>query len=174
MYKKLIVTLLYGVFFYSVQAQKGGVSIAAGPLISIPVGSSAGGETSLKTGVGLIAIGQYNLSNKGALLLQTSIAGYGTKPMRSNYTGESISIFSLQGGYKYQLGSAGYFINGLTGIDSYSDYGTSITFALGAGKRFIIKDVYFIDTGIDYLFGDTDPRFNIKAVFSILQRPKPK
>ncbi len=107
-------------------------------------------------------------------MLQTSLAGYGNKYPYFNYAGRRVSIFSFGGGYKYQLGSLGYFINGLAGIDSYSGYGSSIAFAVGAGKRFVIKEKSFVDAGVDYVFGDTDNRFTIKAVFSVLRRPKVK
>ena len=158
-----------------IQAQKGAISIAAGPLISIPVGLNDTGKPNLKPGAGLVIIGQYNLSDKGALLLQTSLAAYGNSHLLLNYTGQTIFISSIYGGYKYGLGSAGYFINGLAGFSSYSIHAISYTdFVVGAGKRITIKEAFFIDAGVDFVFGDTDNRFNIKAVFSLLRRPKVK
>jgi hypothetical protein len=77
----------------------------------------------------------------------------------------------LKGGYKYDISTSKFFINGLVGTDIYSD-GPAVSFTLGGGKRFSIKDVYFIDAGIDFIGGDTEQRINIKVSFSIFQRPK--
>jgi hypothetical protein len=173
MQKSFVLVLLCIAFTGATQAQKGAVSIAAGPLISIPVAfREARVYTNLKPGAGIVAIGQYNVSDKSALLLQMGLAVYGNKYYFNYYGQRRISIFSLQGGYKYHLGSRGYFINGLAGFDSYSNYGSAICFGLGAGKQFIIKEAYFINGGVDYMFGDTDPRFNFKAAFSLCRKPK--
>ena len=84
---------------------------------------------------------------------------------------ESPSIISLKGGYKYDIGSSGFFVNGLVGTD-INNGAPAPSLTLGGGKRFSVKDVYFIDAGIDLIAGDTQGRVNIKAAFSILQRPK--
>lgn len=172
---RLATVLMCIVLFGTAHAQKGAFSIAAGPFISVPVGLSNVRIGYLKPGAGLVAIGQYNVSLKSALLLQASIAVYGTKPWLNTYTGDPIFMSSLCGGYRYQLSSAGYFINVLAGFSGYSIHGLSSTdFALGTGKRIIIKEVYFIDAGVDFIFGHTSNRFNIKVAFSLLRRPKVK
>lgn len=171
---RLAVVLVFIGCIGAAQAQQDVASIAAGPFVAVPARWSNVSNNYLKLGGGLVIIGQYNLSNRSALLLQPGLAVYGTKPSL-DYTGRSIFISSLYGGYKYSFGSAGYFLNGLAGFSSYSVHHISSTdFVLGGGKRFIIKDASFIDAGVDFVFGDTDNRFNIKVAFSLLRRPKVK
>jgi hypothetical protein len=43
--------------------------------------------------------------------------------------------------------------------------------AIGGGKRFSIKEVYFIEVGIDRISGYVN-RWNVRAVFSLLRRHK--
>ncbi len=57
----------------------------------------------------------------------------------------------------------------MAGVETGSDGYLNTAAVLGFGKRFAIKDVYFIDAGLDYISGNID-RFNIKAVFSLLRR----
>jgi len=160
--KRLIFLLLLVILFQSARAQKGYKSISAGPLISFPVESPERGM--YKTGIGLEITGQYYLARRSSLLLQIGLTSLGAK-----YE-ENLTIISLKGGYKYDIGSSGFFVNGLVGTDIYNGWAPS--FALGGGKRFSVKDIYFIDAGIDLIGGDTQARVNIKAAFSILQRPK--
>ena len=159
MRKGLISLLLLVILFQSVRAQKGYSSISAGSLISFPLESHA-----YKTGIGLEITGQYYLASRSSLLLQIGLTSLGAK------YGENLTIISLKGGYKYDIGPSGFFVNGLVGTDIYNGPGASFT--LGGGKRFFVKDVYFIDAGIDLIGGDTQQRVNIKVAFSILQRPK--
>src|SRR5690349_2832853 len=99
MVKRLIFLTCFLSFFKGVEAQKGEKSISAGPLISFPFRTS-GMESDLKTGAGLEATGQYNISNKSALLVQTSFTYFGIKKGINTFA-ESIRLISLKGGYKY-------------------------------------------------------------------------
>ena len=167
----LLLISLYGI----AQAQKGEKSIAAGPLMSFPLANSNRGESNLKTGMGLETIGQYNFSNKSALLLKLTFSSWSYKEDVIVYGTKRLSLLTIQGGYQYQFGSSGFFINGLVGTDiELNDAFTTISFTLGAGKRFIINDTYFIDAGIDLVGGDADARVNIKALFSLFRWPKKK
>ena len=166
MRRRVFVTMLLIGFFGVGEAQKGEKSIAAGPLISFPVARD--GISYLKIGVGLEAIGQYNFSKNSALLLKTTLASWRYTKAIIVET-KRLTFLTVQGGYKYQFAS-GFFINGLVGydIDLYDGFKT-ISFTLGAGKRFILKDEHFIDAGIDLVGGDADGRINIKAVYSVFQ-----
>ena len=161
MRKGLISLLLLVSLFESVRAQKGHTSISAGSLISFPLEPYG----YYKTGVGLEITGQYYLASRSSLLLQIGLTSLG-----AHYE-ESLTILSLKGGYKYDIGASGFFVNGLVGTDMYDGLAAP-SLTLGGGKRFSVKDVYFIDAGIDLIGGDTQQRVNIKAAFSIFQRPK--
>ncbi len=52
MMKRVAFAIICFLFFAAAQAQKGAISIAAGPLISIPLGNN-GFQSDLKTGGGL-------------------------------------------------------------------------------------------------------------------------
>lgn len=167
---QIIFVLLLFTFSGNAQAQKGTKSIAAGPLVSFPTGLYRS-DFSLKPGVGVEAIGQYHFSNRSSVLLQTSLASFpGRNPYRG-YIKQRLSLFSLSGGYQYQLSNTGFFTNALVGIDydNYTRY-SGMVLRLGAGKRILLKDAYFIDAGVDYIFLDTYSRLNLKAVVSIFQR----
>ncbi|MBE7172787.1 MAG: hypothetical protein INR73_19585 [Williamsia sp.] len=168
---RAIFTLLLAVFFLAGRAQKGAKSIAAGPLISFPLATeSGGGRSNLNPGFGLEAVGQYNLSDKSALLLKATLASWGYKYIFNPYGAKRLTLLTLQGGYKYQFGSSGFFINGLLGTDiELRDTYASISFTVGAGKRFILKNNRFIDAGIDVVGGDAEGRVNLKAIFSLFQ-----
>src|SRR4051794_27905613 len=135
MQKGLIFLLLLVILIQSVRAQKGHKSISGGPLISFPLQTPE--LAAYKTGIGLEITGQYYLASRSSLLLQIGLTSLGAK------YGESLTILSLKGGYKYDIGPSGFFINGLVGTDIYNGPGASFT--LGGGKRFSVKDVYFID-----------------------------
>ncbi len=168
MRKKSIIIVILSIFIGSAQAQKGEKSIAAGPLISFPIGIS-----NLKIGLGLEAIGQYNFSDRSALLLKTNLASWSYKPGLSTDDTRRLTFLTLQGGYRYQFENSGFFINGLVGVDiELADGFSSISFTLGGGKRFIVKNIYFIDTGLDLVGGDAENRINLKAVFSLLRWPQ--
>jgi len=105
---QLIFVLLLFTFLTNAQAQKGAKSIAAGPLLSFPI-RLYNLDFSLRPGVGVEAIGQYYFTNKSSLLLQTSLASFhGRNPYR-DYREQRLSIFSLSGGYQYQLSNTGFF-----------------------------------------------------------------
>ena len=151
-------------------AQKEEKSIAAGPLISFPLGFETG-TTDFKTGLGAEIIGQYNFSEKSALLLKMTLASWGIKDGAFGYETNRLNFLTLQGGYNYQFGTSGFFINGLVGvdIDLYDSYGSAF-FTLGVGRRFMVKNDRFVDVGVDLIGADAEERLNIKVVFSLFRR----
>ena len=182
----IFILLLIGLF-EAVQAQKDQISIAAGPLLSFPLKSnSRTGKSYLNTGVGLEGIGQYNFSEKSALLLKTGLASWAykdreiTDSVLAHYGNKRLTLLSIQGGYRYQIGTSGFFINGLIGLDfDLHDRLTTRSFTLGAGKRFLMKKDRFLDTGIDLLRGhtqteETQTRLNMKVVFRLFQQSEKK
>jgi hypothetical protein len=159
--------LLSGVF-EAAYAQKGEKAVAAGPLISFPLGLESR-TSGFKIGVGAEIIGQYNVSNKSALLLKTGLTSWAYKESVSNYYAKRLSLLTLQGGYRYQFSTSGFFIDGLVGLDiDLNDTYTSASFTLGASKRFTKKE-RFIDVGIDFVGADAEERVNIKVLFSLFK-----
>ena len=168
MKKQAIIIAILSILIEFAQGQKGEKSIAAGPLISFPLGIS-----DLKTGLGLEAVGQYNFSDRSALLLKTTLASWGYKSSATIDGTHRLTFLTLQGGYRYRFGNSGFYINTLVGTDiELADGFSSICFTLGGGKRFIVRDDYFIDAGLDLIGGDAQERINLKAVFSLLRWPK--
>jgi hypothetical protein len=168
--KRIIFIILFVGLSGGVWAQKGDKSISAGPFISFPTANHL--IPDYTTGVGIEATGQYNTSNRSAVLLQAGLTSLRIKQAYNIYN-NNLTIASLKGGYKYDISSSGFFINGLVGADiEPADGFSTISFTLGAGKRFPFRGIYFIDAGIDYIDGDTERRLNIKAAFSLLRRPK--
>lgn len=168
-YAFAIVIVFTSLFKYA-RAQKGDLNISVGPMISFPTANHR--IPGYKIGGGIEATGEYYLASRSAILLQAGRTSLGRKQV-FNYYNKNLKLISLKGGYKYDIGSSGLFLNGLIGTDiEVEDKFTSASFTLGAGKRFFVKDIYFIDAGIDYIDGDTERRINIKAAFSILRRPK--
>lgn len=160
--------------FTAAHGQKGELSFAAGRFISFPSLTEGGTPSGLKVGLGLEAIGQYNFSNRSALLLKTSLTSWGFRqPMF--YDTKRLTFFTFQGGYNYQFGTSGFFIDGLAGVnhDLTNDFPT-IVFTLGTGKQFIVKNDHIIDAGIDWVVGDDQGRVNFKAVFTLLPWPSKK
>ena len=170
MNKKIIIAIIFTSFTAAVSAQKGETSISAGPLFSFPISNRFQNDLSL--GVGVEATLQYNLSQKSALLLQLDLASYSLMNRAISHDSR-LSLLSIKGGYRYQFINSAFYGNVLAGITQSYDGYMAGCLALGAGKRFIVKDIYFIDAGLDYITGDQD-RINIKAAFSLLQRPKRK
>lgn len=167
---KIILILLLAGLSGAAQTQKGEKSIAAGPLISIPLGLETQGSA-YNTGFGAEIVGQYNFSVKSALLLKTTLATWGIKNSNSRFETNRLTLFTVQGGYKYQFHPSGFSISGLVGVDvDLSDSFTSVSFTLGAGKRFFLKNDRFIDVGIDFVGADAEERVNIKALFSLFRR----
>lgn len=167
----LFILLLTGVLG-SVQAQKGELSIGAGPLLSYPLGIESPFDSDLNPTLGLEGIGQYNFSVKSALLLKATLASWGYKKrLRSFYENNRLTLLSFQGGYRYQFGTSGFFINGLAGVDiDLKDNFTSGDFSLGGGKRFSMKEDRFIDAGIDLIGADAQARVNIRVIFSLFRK----
>ena len=168
--RTLILLVVFTCLLGKAEAQKGEKSIAAGPLISFPLGFETG-TTDFKTGLGAEIIGQYNFSEKSALLLKMTLASWGIKDGAFGYETNRLNFLTLQGGYNYQFGTSGFFINGLVGvdIDLYDSYG-SACFTLGVGRRFMVKNDRFVDVGVDLIGADAEERLNIKVVFSLFRR----
>ena len=167
----IFILLLIGHFGIA-EAQKGETSFAAGPLISFPLGTeSRSGQSDLKTGIGLEGIGQYNFSEKSALILKAILASWSYKEsVRSYYENNRLTLLTFQGGYRYQFGASGFFINGLVGVDiDLQDRFTTGSYTLGGGKRFTMKENRFIDAGIDLIGADAQARVNIKVIFSLFR-----
>jgi hypothetical protein len=168
MRKRVFFLLFLSGLLEAVQAQKGEKNIAAGPLISFPLGLESG-TSDLKIGPGAEIIGQYNFSNRSALLLKTTLTSWAYKESISSYDVKRLSFLTFQGGYRYQFGASGFFIDGLVGVDiDLHDGYTTGSFTLGAGKRFI-KEERFIDVGIDLVGADAEERVNIKVLFSLFR-----
>ena len=149
-----------------VQAQKGQADVTAGPMVSIPFDKHV--IPVIKTGIGLEATGEYLFSRKSGVLLQLGITSF--KIEDNDYYEDKLKFFSVKLGYKYNLTTSGFFLNGLIGTDIEILYGENIgyaSFTFGGGKRFSIKGGPFIDVGIDYINGDTEERFNIKAAIGL-------
>ncbi len=164
----ILVTSLQGV-----QAQKGEVSISAGPLVSLVTKHYINAHP--KTGLGLEASVQYNFTNRSAVVAEAGFTSFSTKNNRVSIDSgtryrKTISSFKI--GYRYAFGETGIYSNILYGIDNYGNSieGTSTISILGVGKRFTLKNLYFIDAGIDWV-SSIYPRFNIKAAFG-LRLPK--
>ncbi|MES2650016.1 MAG: outer membrane beta-barrel protein [Bacteroidota bacterium] len=163
MKKILFLLILLTTLFNFVQAQKGSINLSAGPLVSFPLDRY--NINGYKTGVGVEFTGEFNLSNKSALLFQAGFTNLPAESVPDTYQ-ENLKILSLKIGYKYNIGSSGFYVNGLGGTDiEYKNDFSTISFTLGAGKRFTIKEKYFLDAGIDYIDGDTQRRLNFKVAF---------
>jgi hypothetical protein len=174
MRKTTVLTLVFVSFYNIAQAQKGEKTIAAGPLISFPLPTeTVTGRSDLKTGIGLEAIGQYNVSKKSALVLKATLSSWRYRSNLISYERNRLNFFTVQGGYNYQFHPSGLFLNGLVGSDFelYDGFST-VSFTLGLGKRFRVREIYFIDAGIDLVGGDAESRVNIKALFSIFRWQK--
>lgn len=159
------VVILVSAFAQS-RAQKGQTSVTAGPLVSIPLNKYV--IPVIKTGMGVEATGEYLFSRKSAVLLQLGITSF--KIEDDDYYEDKLKFFSVKLGYKYNMTSSGFFLNGLIGTDIEILYGVNIgyaSFTLGGGKRFSIKGGQFLDVGIDYINGDTEGRINLKAAIGL-------
>ena len=84
---------------------------------------------------------------------------------------QRLSIFSVRGGYQYNFSVADFFANLLVGLDkdSYSPF-WSYSMRLGAGKRIALKNDHYLNAGVDYVFGDTYSRINLKALIILFQK----
>jgi len=166
--KTILVLLLLSGLFEVAQAQKGEKGIAVGPLISFPLGLESR-SSDLRTSLGAEIIGQYNFSIRSALLLKTTLASWAYKERMSSYYAKRLSFLTFQGGYRYQFGESGFFIDGLVGVDiDLRDSYTTGSFTIGTGKRFK-KEERFIDVGIDFVGADAEERLNFKVLFSLFR-----
>lgn len=174
MRNRLIFLIILITFFQVVQAQKGEVCISAGPLLSF--GTKAFTNVQLTTGPGLEVGGQYNFTNRSAGVAEAGISSFiiknRTGPNPGTRYRKQINSFKI--GYRYTFGETGIYSNVLYGIDGYGNSieGTSAISILGVGRRFTLKNLYFIDAGIDWI-SSIYPRLNIKAAFG-LRLPKNK
>ena len=170
MRKQLILALLLCGLFATGYAQSRSFTVAAGPLLSFPTGSSKS-AFAMKTGIGVEGMGQYQLTGKSALLVQTNWATYGARDPDWFYQRKRLSIFSLAAGYRYTIVASGFFGNLLTGFDKSSAFpSSSLIFRVGGGKRFLLAKERYIDASVDYTFGDTHERLNLKALISLFQK----
>jgi hypothetical protein len=166
MNKTILVVLLVASFFGKAAAQKGNKSLAAGVIIALPQAADYYQFQTWNNGVGAEAIGQYNFSNKSALLLQLQVihfsgqTNYGFSDTPVDYTS-----ISLKGGYRYDFTRSGFYANFLLGVEFYDMY-TPAT--LGIGKRFQIKN-HFLDAGIEATGGYV-PHYSIRAVYSLAEK----
>lgn len=123
--------------FARAMAQKGEKSLAAGLLVAFSDGSTTYSRSHYHwgMGIGLDITGQSNLSNKGALLLQLQVTRFrGSSSSPSLLYTPSITPVSLKAGYRHQLGSAGFYTNGLVGFE-YAEQDFYLPIAVGIGKR---------------------------------------
>ncbi|MBD0297284.1 MAG: hypothetical protein ICV84_19155 [Flavisolibacter sp.] len=184
MRKRTIVVLVVVGLFGTVRAQKEEKSIAAGLFVAFPLQHVIYNVAEYKSSGGFEAIGQYNFTSKSSALIQMQLirfaghvyVGYYSNNTLRSYSFAFISL-SLKGGYRYRFTRSGFYANALAGVETgryYPLYRATghlyVPVALCAGKRFTIKDAYFLDVGIDRV-GDYVYRWNIKAVFSLIQRP---
>jgi len=158
------------------QAQKGDKSLAAGPLLSFPAATESRSSISdLKPGIGLEVLGQYNFSHKSALLLKSTLASWKYKTSLPANRYDRLNFLTLQVGYQYQVHPSGFFIQGLVGSDiDLQDGFKTVSFGIGASKRFKVNDTRFIDVGIDLVGGDAESRVNIKALLCLFRWFKEK
>ena len=175
MSNRLIFLIILATFFQVVQAQKGEVSFSAGPLVSLVTKHYITSQP--KTGLGLEASVQYNFTDRSAVVAEAGLASFSVKNNRvGTDTGKTYrkTINSFKIGYRYTFGETGIYSNILYGIDNPNNSieGKSSVSILGVGRRFTLKNLYFIDAGIDFI-SSTYPRFNIKATFG-LRLPKDK
>lgn len=175
MSNRLIILIILLTSFQIVQAQKGEVSVSAGPVVSLWTGNYINGQ--LKTGLGLEVSMQYNFTNRSAVVAEAGLTSFIVKNNRiGSDTGTRYrkSINSFKVGYRYTFGATGIYSNILYGIDKNDNSleGNFWISILGVGKRFTLKNQYFIDAGIDFI-GSIYPRLNIKAAVG-LRLPKDK
>ncbi len=170
MRKRILLLLHITGLLGTAHAQKDEKSIAAGLLISIPAGAD-GSRSYLKPGIGLEALGQYNFSNRSAVLLKTTLVSWAYQDRIVNYwETKRDSYLTIHAGYGYRFGGSNFFIHGLVGRDiDLHDRFTSFSFTLGAGKRFMVNEDRFFDVGLDLVGADAENRVNIKMLFSLFR-----
>jgi hypothetical protein len=168
--KRIFLALSF-LLFTSTQllAQKGQVSLSAGPLVSFPV-DRFGDNT--KTGFGLEVNGQYGVSPKSSLIAQAALINYSAKVAYADTIQSRFSVLNLNGGYRYQFGASGIYVNGLVGAElDLSDGFASIAFTLGGGKRFTFNNGRQLDVGVDYLSaGVWVNALNLKVALLLFKR----
>jgi hypothetical protein len=176
---KVIFIILFVSAIGNLQAQKGEINISAGPLASFASYNYVQGHQTA-VGVGLEAKGEYNFSNRSAVVVQTGSTFYGLKNHSDTAARHHRTMFSIAAGYKYRFGISGFFANVLVGIDKYSDYNNNSPYfgidaaevptatMIGVGKRFHVKDNYFIEAGVDFISNSyEETRVNLKVTCSL-------
>ena len=164
--KTIIILLLIASLVGKAEAQKGEKSIAAGLLVAFPESKAYMNYESWNTGVGVEGIGQYNFTNKSALLAQlqltrfSGLRDYGLAVYPIGYTSLAITA-----GYRYDFSPSGFYAHFLFGIE-LNEMFTPAT--LGVGKRFRVNN-NFIDAGVEYT-GGYITCYNIRAVYSLLRK----
>lgn len=168
---RTVLLLLVGISG-SAAAQKGVKCLSAGPLVAFTDNSTTRYnryEYSWGNGWGFEVTGQSNITDKSAVLLQLQFTRFkGASAYTSLLYDPVVTPISLKAGYRYQFSTAGFYANVLAGLENGNGK-LYLPAAVGAGKRIAVKDVYFIDAGIDFTGGFVS-RFNVKAVFTLLQK----
>ena len=114
-------------------AQKGQASLSVGPLVSFPVDQYA---NVTKTGYGAEVNGQYGVSPKSNLVIQAALLHY-----TNDYAYAPYKLLHVKGGYRYQFGESGFYLNGLAGTElDLSDGFATLAITMGGGKRFTFKN----------------------------------
>jgi len=171
MRKTSLFILIMFISFKQLNAQKGEQSLAAGLVAAFPGKDNYNFDYDWNTGFGVEVSGQSNLTQKGAVLLQLQALRF-TGKFNANSTTSTKTLVnvSLQGGYRYQFAPSGFFANVLVGAEAGTDGSFAIA-TVGAGKRFSLGLVHFMDASLEYT-GSFLSRFNVKAVVSLFQRDK--
>ena len=167
---KILILALSVCFFNKAIAQKGDKSLSAGLLVAVSNDMATYGLTNYNwgTGIGINVTCQSNISERGSLLLQFLVTRFGGTPSYTIAPDMPIVIpISLNGGYRHRLTSSGFYANALVGLE-HANKEIYLPLAAGIGKQFLINGSRFIDVGID-LYSGFVRRFNIKAVYSLLQ-----
>ncbi len=109
--RRLIFLIILIIFFQVVQAQKGEVSVSAGPLL--PFGTNFYPNVRLKTRLGLEAGVQYNFTNRSAGVAEAGISSFIIKDRTGPNPGTRYrkQINSFKIGYRYTFGETGIYSN---------------------------------------------------------------
>jgi len=165
--KKIFLALLYFLFITTqLLAQKGQASLSVGPLLSFPVAQYSNVS---KVGYGAELNGQYGISAKGDLAVRATVLHY-----TDDYAYDPLKLLNLQGGYRYQFGASGFYLNGLAGTElDLSNGFATIVITVGGGKRFTFNNGRQLDVGVDYLAGDIWVNaLNLKAAILLFKKQR--
>jgi hypothetical protein len=160
--RKMILGAVAALLCTAAGAQKGEKSVSAGGLISFP-SNSGDPVVEFKTGWGAEVNGVLMLTNRSGLQVQAGIGGFQPKYFPDHWT-----FYWTKAGYRYQFGTSGFYLNGLLGPEFDLEIGDPfITFTGGGGKRFFFAGKHFIEVGVEYVFGDTENRTNLKLAYGL-------